>query len=50
MIKKDKIMNSKESKKKISMATKGENNPMFGNKHSEETKKKISIANTGNKH
>jgi len=32
---------SKESKKKISDATKGSNNPMYGKKHSEETKQKI---------
>jgi endogenous inhibitor of DNA gyrase (YacG/DUF329 family) len=38
---------SEETRKKISDANKGENNPMYGKHHSEETKKKISEANKG---
>lgn len=33
---------TEEAKKKISEATKGENNPFFGKNHTEETKKRLS--------
>lgn len=36
-----------EHKKKISAATKGENNPMYGKHHSEETRQVLRIANSG---
>ena len=38
---------SEETKRKISKASKGELNPMFGKTRSEETKRKISKANKG---
>lgn len=38
---------SEEHKKKLSEAKMGENNPMFGKKHSEETRRKISESNRG---
>ena len=38
---------SEESRKKISEANKGENNPRFGKHHSAEARKKISEANKG---
>lgn len=41
---------SKESKKKMSEAKKGENNPMFGKHHSEESRRKMSEINKGKKH
>jgi len=39
---------SKETKRKISNATKGKNNPFYGRKHSLETRIKISKALKGN--
>ena len=38
---------SEETKRKLSEAMIGENNPMFGSHHSEETRKKISESKTG---
>lgn len=40
---------SEETRKKISKATSGENNPFYGKQHSEETKKKLSEINKGKK-
>ena len=39
-----------EIAEKISKANSGENNPMFGKKHSEETRRKLSEAKTGENH
>jgi len=36
-------LKSDEHKRKISIATTGENNPMYGNRHSEEAKRKMSV-------
>lgn len=41
---------SEETRKKISIATTGENNPMFGKKHSEESKKLMREISSGEKH
>jgi len=41
---------SKETKRKISEANKGENHPLYGKSPSEETRKKISEANKGENH
>ena len=41
---------SEESKKKMSEALKGENNPLYGKHHSEETKRKMSEAKKGKHH
>ena len=41
------FQHSKETRRKLSEAKKGQNNPMFGKKHSEETKRKMSEANKG---
>ena len=38
---------SEEHRRKLSEATKGENNPMYGKTHSEESKRKIGEANSG---
>ena len=38
---------SVESKQKMSVSTRGENNPMYGKRHSDETKQKISEAHLG---
>jgi hypothetical protein len=40
---------SDDFKKKVSIATKAENNPMYGKKHSDETKKKIGEKSIGRK-
>jgi hypothetical protein len=41
---------SEETKRKISIATKGENHPLYGKKHSEETKRKQSEIKRGKNH
>jgi transcription elongation factor Elf1 len=41
---------SEETKKKLSNAKKGENNPFYGKHHSEKTKKKMSDAHIGKHH
>lgn len=41
------VKHKEETKRKISSAVSGENNPMFGKVHSDESKKKISEANKG---
>ena len=41
---------SEETRKKMSKANKGENNPMYGKHHSEETRKKLSEVKKGEKH
>ena len=41
---------SEDTKKKMSLARSGENNPNYGKPRSEETKQKISQANTGHRH
>jgi len=41
------VKHKEETKRKISKAVSGENNPMFGKVHSNESKKKISKANKG---
>ena len=41
---------SEETRKKMSKANKGENNPMYGKHHSEETRKKLSESRKGEKH
>ena len=38
---------SNETKKKISIKVKGENNPMFGKTHSEVARKKMSLSKKG---
>ena len=38
---------SKETREKISKATKGENNPFYGKKHTEDTKEKIRLSHIG---
>ena len=43
-------MRTEETKKKVSIRTKGEKNPMFGKQHLEEAKRRISIANSGENH
>lgn len=44
---KDKLSKSKSGENHHMFGIKGENNPLYGTKHSEETKRKISIARTG---
>jgi len=41
---------SEETKRKMSLASKGEKNPWYGKHHTEESKCKISIANSGENH
>ena len=41
---------SEETREKIKMHSKGENNPNYGKKHSAETRAKISKSNSGEKH
>lgn len=41
---------TEETKKLISLATKGINNPNFGKRHSEETKALITLARLGKSH
>ena len=41
---------SEETRKKLSEAQKGENNPMYGKHHSEETRNKMSEAKKGMQH
>ena len=40
---------SEETKEKLRISMKGENNPFYGRHHTEETKKKMSISKRGNK-
>ena len=40
---------SKETRRKISEANKGKNNPMYGKHHTEETKRNIGRKNKGRK-
>ena len=44
------LIHSKESRRKISVATKGKNHPMYNKTHSEESRRKISVAMSGEKH
>ena len=41
---------TEETKRKISLSTRGTNNPFYGRTHTEETKEKIRQKNTGRKH
>jgi len=44
------ILNSVETRKKLSEIMKGENHPFYGKKHSIETRKKMSMARMGKTH
>jgi NUMOD3 motif len=41
------VIRSEETRRKISVANKGENHPMYNKTHSEESKRKISVAKKG---